>query len=126
MIRLEWSIPSNFSSSPRRPVGDADLRSVVLWGGSCWPLGGDIGLGHAAVNDKVVSVDKAALVACQEDHGMGLFNRLAEPARREMDLAPLALGLVIAEPVLEQRGVEGSWAEVVEAEALSRVYNGEL
>lgn len=59
--------------------------------------------GHSTVNDKIGTIDKAALVASQEDHGMGLLNGLTEPSGREVDLATEPLGLIVAEPVLEKR-----------------------
>lgn len=43
-----------------------------------------------------------------------------------MDLTPVALGLVVSEPVLEERSVERCRAEGVEAEALAGVDDGEL
>lgn len=57
---------------------------------------------------------------------MRLLNSLAKAARREVHLAALALGLVVAQPVLQQRGVEGRGTQAVEAEALAGVDHGEL
>lgn len=55
-----------------------------------------------------------------------MLNRLAKTSTGEVDLASQALGLVIAEPVLQQRCVERCWAQAVEAEALACVHHGEL
>lgn len=60
-------------------------------------------LGHATVNDKVGAVDEAGLVTGEEDDGLGLLNGLTEAASGEVDLTAVALGLVVAEPVLEKR-----------------------
>lgn len=57
---------------------------------------------HTAINHKVSAVDKAALITSQEENGLGLLNRLAEAARGEVDFAAVTLGLVVAEPVLEE------------------------
>lgn len=73
-----------------------------------------------------MAVDEAGLVAGQEDDGVGLLNGLAEAAGGEVHLAAVALGLVVTEPVLEERGVEGRGAQAVEAEALAGVDHGEL
>ena len=43
-----------------------------------------------------------------------------------MNLTPVTLGLVVTEPVLEERGVERCRAKGVEAEALAGVDDGEL
>lgn len=61
-------------------------------------------LGHSAIDDKVGSVDEAALITGEEQHGLCLFNCLTETARREVHLTTVALGLVITEPVLKERG----------------------
>ena len=58
--------------------------------------------GHSTVNHKVAAVDKAALVAGQEDDRVRLLDGLAESARGEVHLATEALGLVVAEPVLQK------------------------
>ncbi len=59
-------------------------------------------LAHAAVNNEIHAVDEAALIAGQEDNGVRLLNRLAEAAGRHVHQAPLPLGLVVAQPVLQQ------------------------
>lgn len=61
-------------------------------------------LGHSTINNEVGSVDEAALVASEEDDGMSLLNCLAEPTSREVDLAAVALRLVITQPILQKRG----------------------
>jgi hypothetical protein len=83
-------------------------------------------LGHATVDDKVSSVDKAALITGQEDNSVCLLNSLTETSSREVNLTTLALGLVITQPVLQERSVERSRAQSVESEAFTRVHNGEL
>jgi hypothetical protein len=59
-------------------------------------------LGQPSVDDHVVGIDEAALVAGEEEYGLCLLDGLAESAAREVDLAAVALGLVVAEPVLEE------------------------
>jgi hypothetical protein len=82
--------------------------SKVLGCGSCWSLGRDIGLGQAAVDNKIGCVYKAALVAGQKDNGLGLLNGFAKAASREVHLAAESLGLVATEKVLEH-GRAGQW-----------------
>ena len=60
-------------------------------------------LGHATVDDKVSAVDEAALVAGEEEHGLGLLDGFAEAAGGEVYLATVALGRVISEPILKKR-----------------------
>ena len=57
---------------------------------------------HAAVDDKVSAVDEAALVAGEEEHGLGLLDGFAEAAGGEMDLATVTLGRVVSEPILKK------------------------
>jgi hypothetical protein len=102
------------------------LPSEVGGSSSGRAFGCNVGLGHATVNDKVAAVDKAGLVGSQEQDGLRLLDGLAETARGEVDLTPVALGLVVSEPVLQQRSVEWRRAESVEAEALASVHDGEL
>lgn len=59
-------------------------------------------LGHAAVDDKVSAVDEAALVAGEEEHGLGLLDGFAEAAGGEVDLATVALSRIISEPILKK------------------------
>jgi hypothetical protein len=102
------------------------LASQVRRGSSSRTLGCDISLGHATVNDKVAAVDKAGFVRSQEEHGLCLLDSLTEAASGEVNLTPVALGLVVSEPVLQERGVQRCRAECVEAEALASVNDGEL
>jgi hypothetical protein len=102
------------------------LTSQVRRGSSSWTLGCDISLGHTAVNDKVAAVDEAGLVGSQEEDSLCLLDGLTETAGREVDLTPVTLGLVVSEPVLQERSVQRCRAECVEAEALASVNNGEL
>ena len=67
-----------------------------------WALGRRVALGHAAIDDKVCTVDEAALVAGQKHHGLRLLHSLAETAGREVHFAAVALGRIVAEPVLKE------------------------
>lgn len=53
-------------------------------------------LAQPTVNNKVRAIDKAALVAGQEDHRVSLLNGLAESAAGEVHLTTEALGMVVA------------------------------
>lgn len=102
------------------------LAGVVCGCNRSRALGSDIGPGHTTVNDKVAAVDEAGLIGSQEQDSLGLLNSLAETAGGEVDLAPVALRLVISEPVLEERSVQRRRAKSVEAEALASVDDGQL
>lgn len=60
-------------------------------------------LGHAAINDEIGPVHKTALIASEEDNGLGLLDGFAEAASWKMHFAALSLGYIVAEPVLEER-----------------------
>ena len=66
---------------------------------------------HAAVDDEVGPIDETALVAGEEEGGLSLLDGFAEAAGGEMDFAAVALGGVVAEPVLEERGAGEIWVE---------------
>jgi len=55
---------------------------------------------HASIDNEVRPIYEAALVAGEEEDGVGLFDGFAEASGWEMDLAAVALGCVVAEPVL--------------------------
>lgn len=61
-------------------------------------------LRHPTVNNKIMTVDEAAFVAGKENHCMRLFNGLAESSGREVHLTTEPLRLIIAQPVLQERG----------------------
>lgn len=61
-------------------------------------------LGHSTVNNKVTSINKATLVTGQENNCMSLFNGLTETTGGEVHLTTETLGLVVAQPVLQERG----------------------
>lgn len=79
------------------------LPSQVLGRRNSWSLGGDVGLGHASIDDKVGRIDEAALVAGEEDDGLGLLDGLSETASGKVHFTSVALGLVVTKPVLEER-----------------------
>jgi hypothetical protein len=79
---------------------DPLVRSVVLGRLSRRSLGRDVAPSHTTVDDKVRAIDKAALIASEEENTLSLLDSLAESASREVNLATGALGLVIAKPVL--------------------------
>ena len=69
-----------------------------------WKGEGRTHLGHATVDNKVRAVYEAAFVAGEEEDGVGLFDGFAEAAGWKMYLAAVALGCVVAEPVLKEGG----------------------
>ena len=108
------------------PATPSILTSQVGGRSSSRALGSDISLCHATVDNEVAAVDEAGLVGSQEQDSLCLLDSLAETARGEVHLTPVTLGLVVSEPVLEERSVERCRAESVEAEALTGVDDGEL
>lgn len=93
-------------SSQRRSFGSdiclADVSYQILYSISRLTY-----LAHSTVNNKVSSVDKAALVAGKENDGVSLLDGLTETAGREVNLTTETFGLVIAQPVLEKGGAIG-------------------
>lgn len=89
-------------------------------------LGGDIRLGHTTIHHKVMAVDKAAVIAGQEQNRLRLLNGLPESASREVHLSPVSFGLVIAQPILQQRGVQRRRAQAVESIPLPGMHNRQL
>lgn len=65
-------------------------------------LRGDVASGHAAIDNEVGAVDEAALVAGEEEDGLGLLDGFAEAAGWEVDGAARTLDFVVSEPVLEE------------------------
>ena len=61
---------------------------------------------HSPINHKVGSIHEAALIAGQEEGGLGLFNSFAEATRWEVDLATMTFGCVVAKEVLQERSAE--------------------
>lgn len=57
-------------------------------------------LSQSSVNNKVCGIDETALIARKEEHRICLLNGLAKPAAWKVNLAAVALCLVVAEPVL--------------------------
>jgi hypothetical protein len=60
-------------------------------------------LGHTSVNDKIGAVHEATFVTSQKQHGLSLFDRLAESSCREMNFSSMALCSIIAKPILKKR-----------------------
>lgn len=57
-------------------------------------------LAQTTVNNKVGTIDEAALITGKENNGMCLLDGLAETTTGEVDLTTETLGVVVAEPVL--------------------------
>lgn len=72
------------------------------------PIASETYLAETTVHHKVCTIDEAALVAGQEDHGVCLLDGLAEAAAGEVDLTAEALGVVITEPVLQEGSARAS------------------
>jgi hypothetical protein len=75
-----------------------------VWCLSRWSLGSCVAPRHTAVNNEISAVDEAALVAGKEENCLGLLHSFAKTASGEVDFAAVTFGLVIAEPVLQERG----------------------
>ena len=89
------------AAGPRHPVISFSAGIVLRW--LSWgPLGRDVAPRHATVDNEVGTVDKAALVARQEEYSLGLLDGLTEATTGEVHLTTEALGLVIAQPVLQK------------------------
>ncbi|KLP05082.1 Uncharacterized protein Y057_13151 [Fusarium fujikuroi] len=73
-----------------------------------------------------MSIDKARLIARQEQDSLRLLNGLTKPPHREVNLTSVTLLLIITEPVLQERCVKRRRAKVVEPEALAGVHHGEF
>ena len=59
--------------------------------------------GHTTVDDKVGTIDEAALIAGEEENTLGLLDGLTEPAGGEVHLTTESFGLIITQPVLQKR-----------------------
>ena len=57
---------------------------------------------HPTIDNKLVSVDEAALITGKEQHCLRLLDSLTKTTRREVDLAAVALSLIVTKPVLEK------------------------
>ena len=65
-------------------------------------------LAQTTVNKEVGAIDEAALVAGKEDNGVGLLDGLTEATGGEVNFTTEPLGLVLTEPVLEERCAKGN------------------
>jgi len=57
-------------------------------------------LGHATIDNKLMPINKRALVSSQEENCLSLLNSLTETTHWKVDLAAMALCLIISQPVL--------------------------
>lgn len=73
-----------------------------------------------------MTIHKACLITGQEQHRLRLLNRLTKPTRGKVNLPTQTLGLVITQPVLQQRRVERRRAQAVEAESFARMHHGQF
>ena len=60
-------------------------------------------LSHTAIDNKVRTVDEAALVAREEEYCLSLLNSFSETPGREVNLATVTLSCIVSEPILEKR-----------------------
>jgi hypothetical protein len=84
------------------PLGLPVVTGVVVRCLRRRSLGSGVAPRHAAIDHKVRAVDEAALVAGKEKDRLSLLNGLAKTTSREMNFTAVALGLVVAEPILEE------------------------
>jgi len=86
-------------------LGGLVVVAGVVVGCLCWwTLWSGVAPRHATVNHKVRAVDETALVAGKKQNCLSLLDGLAKTSSGEVNLAAVALGLVVAEPVLEKWG----------------------
>jgi hypothetical protein len=118
------------------------VTGIVVRCLSRWSLGSRVAPRHTTVNNKIGSVDEAALVAGKEKNSLGLLDGFTETASGEVDFAAVTLDLVVAEPVLEERSavhvstmasislqmslLQWCWAKSIEPEALPSVHHRQL
>jgi hypothetical protein len=79
------------------------LASVVFGRLRSRTLGRDIAPGHTAIDNEIRAVDKAALVASKEQDRLCLLDSLTKTTAREVDFTAVALGRIVAKPVLKER-----------------------
>jgi hypothetical protein len=84
------------------PLGLPVVTSVVVRCLCGWALGGGVAPGHTAIDNKISAVNEAALVTGKEEYRLSLLNGLAKATSGEVNFTTVALGLVVAEPVLEE------------------------
>lgn len=86
------------------PSGSLVVVTGVVVGGFCWwSLWGGVAPRHTAIDHEVSAVDEAGLVAGEEENRLSLFNGFSKTTGGEVNLAAVALGLIITKPVLEKR-----------------------
>src|SRR6478752_10046559 len=86
----------------------------------------DVCARDAAVDEEGRRRDEAGLVGGEEEHGVGHLPRLAETAHRHVDEAPRGTLLVLGEKLLEERGVDRTGAQRVDADPLPGELHAEL
>ena len=79
------------------------LSCIVLGWLGRWSIRSGVTSRHTTIDNKVSTVDEAALVAGKEEDTLGLLDGLAKATGWEVDFAAVALSLVVAKPVLQQR-----------------------
>lgn len=91
-----------------------------------WSFTGHVSLAQTTIDHELGGIDEAALITGQKQDGLGLLNGLSEAAIGKMDLSAVPLLEVIAQPVLQQGGVERAGAQGVEADILAGMDDGEF
>lgn len=106
-IPLKTGTPYNLVAvrhSPSLIRTDAFVStSIVLWRLSGLALRRGVAPSHTTVDNEIRAIDKAALVAGQEEHTLSLLDGLTETSTGEMNLTTVTLCCVVAKPVLEKR-----------------------
>lgn len=57
---------------------------------------------HPAINDEIRTINKAALIASEEKHGLRLLNSFTKAPSGKVYFTAMAFWSVITEPVLEE------------------------
>lgn len=80
----------------RKELAPCEVNAILIF------ALGQTYLAQTTVDKEISAVDEAALITGQEHNSMGLLNSLAEATTREVNLTTEALGVVVAEPILEE------------------------
>jgi hypothetical protein len=101
-LRTEEKEIRRYHISHMTPLGLPVVTGVVVRCLRGRALGGGVAPGHTAVDNEISAVDEAALVAGKEENRLSLLNGLAKATSGEVNFTTVALGLVVAEPILEE------------------------
>src|SRR5438552_12877996 len=91
-----------------------------------WLLGRYVGRSQASVDEERCSVHVARFLAGKEQGGVGDLARLGQPSHRQVHAPALVCARVLVEDPHQQRRLDRSWTESVDAYSLARELHREL